>query len=68
MAMLDADFEEGDAMNQEALKGDILKGDIWKWDFALKFALATLISQWNLDLTRQFSLLFLRQFHRESVV
>ena len=30
---------------QEALSGDILKGDICKWEFALKLALATRISQ-----------------------
>ena len=49
---------------QEALEEDILKGDIWKWDFALKFA----ISHWNSHSTRQFSLLFLKEFHKESAV
>ena len=53
---------------QEALKGDILKGDIWKWDFALKFALDKWISHRNSHSTCQFSLLFLRQFHRESTM
>ena len=46
-------------------KGDIVKGDIWKWDFALKFALENGISHWNSHTPRHFSLLFLRQFHRE---
>ena len=53
---------------QVALKGHILKGDIWIWDFALQFALENGISLCNSHATRQFSLLFLREFHREGAV
>ena len=57
-----------DIITQEALKGDILKGDIWKWDFALQFALENGISLCSSHSTRQCSLLFLREFHREGAV
>ena len=49
-------------------KGGHLKGDMWKWDFALKIALENGISLWSSHSTRQFSLLFLRKFRRESTV
>ena len=60
---------EGGALGAEGgPKGGHLKGVHLKMGFALKFALDTWISHWHSHSTPQFTLLFPRQFHRESAV